>query len=190
MGQMLIPALIGAGVGAVGGAVTGQNPFKAALLGAGVGATGGAGGLFGAATPAAVGTAGVGAGEGLIGGSLLSTAGGVGTSTAAAGASGGLGSMFSGLHGIETAPVSMGTGGYASGIGGQVLNAAPTIGAVGNGEIGSSLLTNSKGTPLSMMDKASNYISNLPSNAMDYIEKNPLSSAKMASYFFALVRVG
>ena len=42
-----MPALIGAGVGAVGGAVTGANPFKTALLGAGLGA-GGAGLLGGA----------------------------------------------------------------------------------------------------------------------------------------------
>ena len=55
MGQLLVPALIGAGVGAVGGAVTGANPFKTALLGAGLGAggaglMGGAGGATGGAT--------------------------------------------------------------------------------------------------------------------------------------------
>ena len=56
MGQLLVPAMIGAGVGAVGGAVTGANPFKTALLGAGLGAGGagllGAGGGAGAATAA------------------------------------------------------------------------------------------------------------------------------------------
>ena len=56
MGAMLVPAMIGAGVGAVGGAVTGANPFKTALLGAGLGAGGagilGAGGGDGAATAA------------------------------------------------------------------------------------------------------------------------------------------
>ena len=46
MGQLLVPALIGGGLGAVGGAVTGQNPFKSALLGAGLGA--GGAGLMGA----------------------------------------------------------------------------------------------------------------------------------------------
>jgi hypothetical protein len=46
MGQLLVPALIGGGLGAVGGAVTGQNPFKSALLGAGLGA--GGAGLLGA----------------------------------------------------------------------------------------------------------------------------------------------
>jgi len=64
MGAMLVPAMIGAGVGAVGGAVTGANPFKTALLGAGLGAGGagllGAGGA--AAAPAAVGGADLAAG--------------------------------------------------------------------------------------------------------------------------------
>jgi hypothetical protein len=46
MGQLLVPALIGAGVGAVGGAVSGRNPFKAALLGGALGA--GGAGLMGA----------------------------------------------------------------------------------------------------------------------------------------------
>jgi hypothetical protein len=57
MGQLLVPALIGAGVGAVGGAATGKNPFKAALLGGALGAggaglmgVGGAAGATGAAT--------------------------------------------------------------------------------------------------------------------------------------------
>jgi hypothetical protein len=57
MGQLLVPALIGAGVGAVGGAATGKNPFKAALLGGALGAggaglmgAGGAAGATGAAT--------------------------------------------------------------------------------------------------------------------------------------------
>jgi hypothetical protein len=52
MGQLLVPALVGGGVGALGGAVTGNNPFKTALLGAGLGAGGaglmGAGGAAGA----------------------------------------------------------------------------------------------------------------------------------------------
>lgn len=56
MGQLLVPAMIGAGVGAVGGAVSGRNPLKTALLGAGLGAGGaglmGAGGAAGGATAA------------------------------------------------------------------------------------------------------------------------------------------
>jgi hypothetical protein len=117
MGQLLVPALIGAGVGAVGGAATGQNPFKAALLGGALGA-GGAGLMGGAAAGGATGTVGA---NGLIGGANLSTAGGLGLSSSAAGATGGLGNFLSSIKGVETTPVSFGTGGYASGIGGQAV---------------------------------------------------------------------
>jgi hypothetical protein len=61
MGQLLVPAMIGGGIGALGGAVSGQNPFKAALLGAGLGA--GGAGLMGAG-----GAAGAGSGSGLFSG--------------------------------------------------------------------------------------------------------------------------
>ena len=61
MGQLLVPALIGAGVGAVGGAVSGRNPFKSALLGGALGA--GGAGLMGAG-----GAAGAGSGSGLFSG--------------------------------------------------------------------------------------------------------------------------
>ena len=121
MGQLLVPAMIGAGVGAAGGIATGKNPFKAALLGGALGA-GGAGLMgAGAAGGAAAGTAGTGAGSGLIGGANLSTAGGLGIGSGAAGATGGLGNFLSSIKGIETTPVSFGTGGYASGIGGQAV---------------------------------------------------------------------
>jgi hypothetical protein len=128
MGQLLVPAMIGAGVGAVGGAATGKNPFKAALLGGALGA-GGAGlmGAGGAAAGATAGTAGTGAGAGLIGGANLSTAGGLGLGSGAAGASGGLGNFLSSIRGIETTPVNFGTGGYASGIGGQAIGNIGTM---------------------------------------------------------------
>lgn len=122
MGQLLVPALIGAGVGAVGGAVSGQNPFKTALLGGALG-TGSAGlmgaGAAGGATAGTVGT------NGLIGGANLTGAGVA--SGAGAGATGGLGNFLSSIKGVETTPVSFGTGGYASGIGGQVINAPGTL---------------------------------------------------------------
>lgn len=57
MGAMLVPAMIGAGVGAAGGALTGNNPFKTALLGAGLGA--GGAGLMGGASGAAGGITGL-----------------------------------------------------------------------------------------------------------------------------------
>jgi hypothetical protein len=121
MGQLLVPALIGAGVGAVGGAVSGKNPFKSALLGGALGA-GGAGlmGAGGAAAGAGT-TAGTIGTNGLIGGANLSTAGGLGIGSGAAGATGGLGNFLSSIKGIETTPVNFGTGGYASGIGGQAI---------------------------------------------------------------------
>lgn len=55
MGQLLVPAMIGAGVGAVGGAVTGRNPFRSALMGGALGA--GGAGLFGGAAGAGAGGA-------------------------------------------------------------------------------------------------------------------------------------
>jgi hypothetical protein len=142
MGQLLVPALVGAGVGAVGGAATGQNPFKAALLGAGLGA--GGAGLMGAGAAggagAAAGTAGTGAGAGLIGGANLSTAGGLGLGSGAAGATGGLGNFLSSIRGIETAPVSMGTGGYAA-LGQNALTpiGGAATGGINFGSIGSNL---------------------------------------------------
>ena len=120
MGQLLVPAMIGAGVGAAGGIATGKNPFKAALLGGALGA--GGAGLMGAGAGAATGTVGA---NGLIGGANLSTAGGLGLGSGAAGATGGLGNFLSSIRGIETTPVSMGTGGYASGIGGQAIGSMP-----------------------------------------------------------------
>ena len=126
MGQLLVPTMIGAGVGAAGGALTGNNPFKTALLGAGLGA-GGAGLMGAGGAGAAAGTAGTGAGSGLIGGANLSTAGGLGLGSGAAGASGGLGNFLSSIKGIETTPVNFGTGGYASGIGGQAIGGMGTL---------------------------------------------------------------
>jgi hypothetical protein len=126
MGQLLVPAMIGAGVGAVGGAVSGRNPFKSALLGGALGA-GGAGLMGAGGAGAAAGTAGTGAGSGLIGGANLSTAGGLGIGSGATGGLGGLGNFFSSIKGVETTPVSFGTGGYASGIGGQAVGNMGTL---------------------------------------------------------------
>ena len=119
MGQLLVPALIGAGVGAVGGAVSGKNPFKSALLGGALGA-GGAGLMGAGAAGGAAGTVGT---NGLIGGANLTGAG----LASGTGATSGLGSFLSNFRGIETTPVSFGTGGYASGIGGQAIGGAPAI---------------------------------------------------------------
>jgi hypothetical protein len=61
MGAMLMPAVIGAGIGAAGGALTGRNPFQSALMGGALGGLGSAGGLFGGAS-------GLGSGSGLLSG--------------------------------------------------------------------------------------------------------------------------
>ena len=101
MGQLLVPAMIGAGVGAVGGAATGQNPFKAALLGGALGA-GGAGlmGAGGAATTAQ---------QGLLGTAAATTEG----ATSLAG--GGVGNL--GMFTNPQATSVMGGVGDVSGLG-------------------------------------------------------------------------
>lgn len=90
MGQLLVPALIGAGVGAVGGAVSGRNPFKTALLGAGLGA-GGAG--------------------------LMGAAGGAGAATAAGGADLAAGTVAPAILGTPTLNASLLTPGAMAGLG-------------------------------------------------------------------------
>jgi hypothetical protein len=81
---------------------------------------------FGSALQSAALGGALGGGGSALGG-LMSGAG-----AAAGGASGGSG-LLSGLQGVATTPVSFGTGGFASGIGGQVIpnvaaNVAPVIG--------------------------------------------------------------
>ena len=56
MGLPIAPILIGAGVGALGGALTGNNPFKTALLGGALGTGAGALGLGAGTAGAAAGT--------------------------------------------------------------------------------------------------------------------------------------
>jgi hypothetical protein len=148
MGQLLVPAMIGAGVGAAGGAISGQNPFKAALLGAGLGA--GGAGLMGAG-----GAAGAGSGSGL----------------------------FSGFKGVATTPVSLGTGGYASGIGGQIIpeivanTVAPAVAQTATQNfIPQHLIGNSTGM--------ANYIPGgpfMPGDALNFVENTPyMPSASQA----------
>jgi hypothetical protein len=71
MGAMLVPAMIGAGIGAVGGAVTGANPFKTALLGAGIGA--GGAGLLGSGAGAATAAGGADLAAGTVAPAILGT---------------------------------------------------------------------------------------------------------------------
>ena len=144
----LNPITIGAGIGALGGAVTGQNPFKSALMGGALGGLGSAGGLFGGAS-------GLGSGSGLL----------------------------SNLQGVATTPVSLGTGGYASGIGGQIIpeivanTVAPAVAQTATQNfIPQHLIGNSTGM--------ANYIPGgpfMPGDALNFVENTPyMPSASQA----------
>jgi hypothetical protein len=128
MGQLLVPAMIGAGVGAVGGAVTGANPFKTALLGAGLGA-GGAG--------------------------LLGAGGGAGAATAAGGADLAAGTVAPAILGTPTLNASLLTPGSLSGLG-ATPSVYGGLGASSLLDKTGAFLANNIGNPLtnmSTMDK-------------------------------------
>lgn len=130
MGQMLIPAMIGAGVGAAGGLIAKQNPFKTALLGAGLGA--GGAGLFGAGA-----------------------AGGAGAATAAGGADLAAGTVAPAILRTPTLNASLLSQGSLAGLG-----ATPSVygglGASSFMDKTGALLSNNIGNPftnMSTMDK-------------------------------------
>ena len=116
-----------------------SDPITAMAVGAAIG--GGTslarGKSFGSALQnAAIGGA-LGGGGSYLGGLM----GGAGATGAATGASSGSG-LLSSLQGVATTPVSMGTGGFASGIGGQVIpnvaaNVAPIASTAGTVPFGS-----------------------------------------------------
>jgi hypothetical protein len=165
--------MIGAGVGALGSAAMGKSPFTGALLGAGIGA--GGAGLFGGGAAAGAGsTAGAVGTTGEIGGSLLTTAGGLGGGSVA------LPAASSGALSGQSILAGKGSNLTGAGMLGSVNNAASItpnlLSSVGAGGV----MTNGGAIPLTMMDKVGNYVSNLPSNAMDYVKNNPLTSAKTA----------
>ena len=128
MGQLLVPAMIGAGVGAVGGAVTGANPFKTALLGAGIGA----------------------GGAGLLGGGA-----GAGAATAAGGADLAAGTVAPAILGTPTLNASLLTPGAMAGLG-ATPSVYGGLGASSLLDKTGAFLTNNIGNPLSnlsTMDK-------------------------------------
>jgi hypothetical protein len=166
MGQMLVPALIGAGVGAVGGAATGQNPFKTALLGAGVGAAGAGAGLFGGAS--AAGATGATTGIQLAQAPLVE---GLATSLTptVVGGSGAAGITGLGTQALGGAGIT-GLGSGTLGAGGAAitgLNTIPLDAAVNYGNM-SRLAVD---TPLSFGEKLSNF----GSNVLAYGKENPMS---------------
>jgi hypothetical protein len=153
MGQLLVPAMIGAGVGAVGGAATGANPFKTALLGAGLGAGGaglmGAGGAAASAGGAAAGTAGTGAGAGLVGGANL-TGAGLAAGTGAGAFAPAIGTVAPSMLGAPTLNASLLTPGAMAGLG-----ATPSVyGGLGASSLldqTGAFLSNNIGNPLSSL---------------------------------------
>jgi len=148
MGQMLIPAAIGAGIGAVGGAAMGKNPLKTALLGAGIGA--GGAGLFGgsAAAGAGAGAAEAGAGTGMFGSleaiSPFTPTGVLGTQTATSALTGmqpALG-MAGEQFAAQNAPMFAGQGGMfdVAGTQNQILGGIGQQTAMGGGGYDPSML--------------------------------------------------
>jgi hypothetical protein len=123
MGQLLVPAMIGGGIGALGGAVSGQNPFKAALLGAGLGA-GGAG--------------------------LMGAAGGAGAATAAGGADLAAGTVAPALLGTPTLNASLLTPGAMAGLG-ATPSVYGGLGASSLLDQTGAFLSNNIGNPLSSL---------------------------------------
>jgi hypothetical protein len=122
MGQLLVPAMIGAGVGAAGGALTGNNPFKTALLGAGLGA----------------------GGAGLMG------AGGAGAATAAGGADLAAGTVAPAILGTPTLNASLLTPGAMAGLG-ATPSVYGGLGASSLLDQTGAFLSNNIGNPLSSL---------------------------------------
>jgi hypothetical protein len=123
MGQLLVPALIGGGIGAVGGAVSGRNPFKTALLGAGLGA-GGAG--------------------------LMGAAGGASAATAAGGADLAAGTVAPAILGTPTLNASLLTPGAMAGLG-STPSVYGGLGASSLLDKTGAFLSNNIGNPLSSL---------------------------------------
>jgi hypothetical protein len=164
MGQMLIPALVGAGVGAAGSAAMGKSPLTGALLGASVGGLGGAGGLFG----------GAGATGATTGIQLAQPAITEGLTTALAptvvGGSGAAGITGLGTQALGGAGVT-GLGSGTLGAGGAAitgLNTIPLDAAVNYGDL-SRLAVD---TPLSFGEK----LSNIGSGGYSYFKDNPATA--------------
>jgi len=144
MGAMLVPAMIGAGVGAVGGAVTGANPFKTALLGGALGA--GGAGLLGAG------------------------AGGAGAATAAGGADLAAGTVAPAILGTPTLNASLLTPGSLAGLG-ATPSVYGGLGASSLLDKTGAFLTNNIGNPfgnMSTMDKI-----NLGAKGFDALNQPP-----------------
>lgn len=151
MGLPLAPILIGAGVGALGGAITGRNPFETALMGAALGTGAGAlgvGGATAAGTGLATGAGSAAAGTGIALGDIAASsalptalegstlASGIGAGTGIGGATGTgiqLANAGGGLMAFEPVSAAQGAAGisnlgqYATGMGTDIMAANPTL---------------------------------------------------------------
>ena len=145
----LNPITIGAGVGALGSAVTGKNPIKGALLGGALGGLGNAAGLF-SATGAATEAAKQATGSSLFSGVDPLTGGGVGnlgmfTNPQATSVMGGIGDVSGlGVSGTyaQNAPIYAGQGGMfdVAGTQNQILGGIGQQTAMGGGGYDPSML--------------------------------------------------
>jgi hypothetical protein len=141
MGQLLVPAMIGGGIGALGGAVTGNNPFKTALLGAGLGA--GGAGLMGAAGGAGAGAATAAGGADLAAGTVAPALLGTPTLNASLltpGAMAGLGATPSVYGGLGASSLLDQTGAFLSNNIGNPLSSLTARDKLGLGLQGASML--------------------------------------------------
>jgi len=141
MGQLLVPAMIGAGVGAAGGALTGNNPFKTALLGAGLGA--GGAGLMGAGAASGAGAATAAGGADLAAGTVAPAILGTPTLNASLltpGAMAGLGATPSVYGGLGASSLLDKTGAFLSNNIGNPLSSLTARDKLGLGLQGASML--------------------------------------------------
>jgi hypothetical protein len=151
-----------------------SDPITAMAVGAALG--GGTSLAQGKGFGSALKSAAIGGALGGGGSALGGLMGGAGATGAAGGASTGSG-LLSGFQGVATTPVSMGTGGFASGIGGQVIpnvaaNVAPVIGTAAQTATQNFIPQHLVGNSTGM----ANYVPGgpyMPGDALNFVENTP-----------------
>ena len=151
-----------------------SDPITAMAVGAALG--GGTSLAQGKGFGSALKSAAIGGALGGGGSALGGLMGGAGATGAATGASSGSG-LLSSLQGVATTPVSMGTGGFASGIGGQVIpnvaaNVAPVIGTAAQTATQNFIPQHLVGNSTGM----ANYVPGgpyMPRDALNFVENTP-----------------
>ena len=151
-----------------------SDPITAMAVGAALG--GGTSLAQGKGFGSALKSAAIGGALGGGGSALGGLMGGAGATGAATGASSGSG-LLSSLQGVATTPVSFGTGGFASGIGGQVIpnvaaNVAPVIGTAAQTATQNFIPQHLVGNSTGM----ANYVPGgpyMPGDALNFVENTP-----------------